>query len=86
MRQKLGFTSHRKLRTTIFPAGIGGLTQGVTVREMTAGFQIFGNGGKYYKPYTYYYVTDHDGNVINGMDNRTEMFHAGNFFLLLQPS
>ena len=33
---------------------IGG-SMGVTVREMTAGFQIFGNGGKYYEPYTYYY-------------------------------
>ena len=40
---------------------------------MTAGYQIFGNGGKYYKPYTYYYITDHDGNVIPGMDNRQEI-------------
>lgn len=46
---------------------IGG-SMGVTVREMTAGFQIFGNGGKYYEPYTYYYVEDSDGNVI--LDNR----------------
>lgn len=47
---------------------IGGMNGGVTVREMTAGYQIFGNGGKYYDPYTYYYVEDHDGNVI--LDNR----------------
>ena len=39
-----------------------------TVREMTAAFQIFGNQGQYNKPYTYYYVEDHDGNVI--IDNR----------------
>lgn len=47
---------------------IGGLTGGVTVREMAATFTYMGNGGKYYKPYTYYYVTDSDGNII--IDNR----------------
>ena len=44
---------------------------GVTVREMTAGFQVFGNGGRYYEPYTYYYVEDSDGNVI--LDNRDKI-------------
>ena len=73
MRQKLNFTTIENGDYNL-AAGIGGLTQGVTVREMTAGFQIFGNGGKYYQPYTYYYVTDHDGNVIPGMDNRNENF------------
>lgn len=72
MRQKLNFTSIEDSENNL-SAGIGGLKNGVTVREMTAGYQIFGNGGKFYKPYTYYYVTDHDGNVINGMDNRTEL-------------
>ncbi|WP_283608958.1 transglycosylase domain-containing protein [Faecalispora anaeroviscerum] len=47
---------------------IGGMNGGVTVKEMTAAYQMFGNGGQYYKPYTYYYVEDHDGNVI--LDNR----------------
>lgn len=47
---------------------IGGLTGGVTVREMAATFTYMGNGGKYFKPYTYYYVTDADGNTI--IDNR----------------
>lgn len=47
---------------------IGGLTGGVTVREMAATFTYMGNGGKYYKPFTYYYVTDSEGNVI--IDNR----------------
>lgn len=47
---------------------IGGMNGGVTVEEMTAANQMFGNGGKYYEPYTYYYVEDHDGNVI--LDNR----------------
>lgn len=73
MRQKLSVTSIENGDYNL-SSGIGGLTHGVTVREMTAAFQIFGNGGKYYKPYTYYYVTDHDGNVINGMDNRKVTF------------
>ncbi len=47
---------------------IGGQTEGVTVRDMTAAFCIFANGGVYHKPMTYYYVKDHDGNVI--LDNR----------------
>ena len=47
---------------------IGGLTGGVTVREMAAAFTYLGNGGKYYKPYTYLYVTDSEDNII--IDNR----------------
>ena len=31
---------------------------------MTAAYQVFGNGGKYYEPYTIYRIEDHDGNVI----------------------
>lgn len=54
----------------VLSMGIGG-SMGVTVREMAAGFQIFGNGGKYYEPYTYYYVEDSDGNVI--LDNRSNI-------------
>ncbi len=47
---------------------IGGMNGGVSVREMAAGYSYMGNGGLYYEPYTYYYVTDSEGNVI--IDNR----------------
>ena len=47
---------------------IGGFHGGTTVEEMTASYQMFCNGGYYYEPYTYYYVTDNDGNVL--LDNR----------------
>ncbi len=43
---------------------IGGLNGGVTVTEMAAAYNYMGNGGLYYKPYTYYYVTDCDDNTI----------------------
>ena len=47
---------------------IGGMEGGVTVREMASAMEYIGNGGLYYKPYTYYYVTDSNGNII--LDNR----------------
>lgn len=46
----------------------GGTHYGVTPREMTTAFQIFGNGGKFRKSYTYFYVTDRNDKVI--LDNR----------------
>lgn len=50
---------------------IGGMNGGVTVREMVAAYAYMGNGGKYYTPYTYYYVTDQNDNII--IDNREAM-------------
>lgn len=43
----------------------GGTNGGITTLEMAAAYATFGNGGKYYKPYCYYKVTDSTGeNVI----------------------
>lgn len=43
----------------------GGTNGGITTLEMAAAYASFGNGGKYYKPYCYYKVTDSTGeNVI----------------------
>ena len=47
---------------------LGGMEGGVTVREMASAVAYLGNGGKYYKPYTYYYITDQNNNII--IDNR----------------
>jgi len=70
LKEKLNFTSLLPADNNRAPMSIGGLSVGVTVREMTAGYQMFANGGKYYKPYTFYHVDDHDGNVI--LDNRDQ--------------
>lgn len=70
LKDKLHFTSLQPADNNIAPIAIGGMSEGVTVREMTAAFQIFANGGKFTEPYTYYYVEDHDGNVI--LDNRNK--------------
>lgn len=48
----------------IVAMSMGGVHGGATVREMTAAYIAFCNGGTYYEPYTYYYVTDQDNNII----------------------
>jgi penicillin-binding protein 1A len=63
LTKKLGFTSVIPEDKTLALA-IGALTDGVTLREMAGGFEIFGDGGKYTKPYTYTRVTDKDDNVL----------------------
>ncbi len=55
---------------TLSSMGTGGTITGTTAREMAAAYATFGNGGMYYEPYSYYYVTDIDGKVI--LDNRNE--------------
>lgn len=57
------------------PMATGSLTHGVTVLEMTTAYQAFGNGGYYYKGYSYYKVEDSKGNVIlqNNPENDKEV-------------
>ncbi len=43
---------------------VGGCSQGVTTLEMAAAFAMFGNNGYYFKPYSYYKVTNNDGTEI----------------------
>ena len=53
---------------------IGGLNGGMTVKEVATSYQIFGNGGQYNEPYTYYYVEDHDGNrILDNTNNVSEL-------------
>ncbi len=46
------------------PLAVGGTNTGVTTLEMSAAFAVFGNGGRYFEPYSYYKVTDRKGNII----------------------
>lgn len=46
------------------PMALGALTGGVTPLEMAGAYQIFGNGGLYYKPHFYTKVLDSDGNTV----------------------
>lgn len=40
---------------------VGGTSEGVTTLEMAAAYAMYGNNGYYYKPYSYYKVTNNDG-------------------------
>ncbi len=53
---------------TLSGLGVGGTSTGVTTLEMAAAFATFGNGGRYYQPYSYYKVVDRNGEVL--LDNR----------------
>ena len=51
------------------PLAVGGTNTGVTTLELAAAFATFGNGGRYFEPYSYYKVTDRNGNVILDRSN-----------------
>ncbi len=70
LTDKLNFTHLNEEHDIENMAGlsIGGFYGGTTVQEITAAYNIFCNGGYYYEPYTYYYVTDSEGEVL--LDNR----------------
>ena len=72
MTENLGFTTliagetrNGKLVTDkSLSMALGGLTDGVTVEEMTAAYAPFVNAGKYNKPTTYSKVIDASGKVV----------------------
>jgi penicillin-binding protein 1A len=51
------------------PLAVGGTNTGVTSLEMAAAFATFGNGGRYFEPYSYYKVTDRNGNTVLDRSN-----------------
>lgn len=67
------------------PLGLGALTDGVTVLEMAAAYQMLGNGGYYVKPYTFTRVEDVDGNVlIENKPNPTAVIGEDTAFIMNQ--
>ena len=46
------------------PMSVGALTNGVTLQDITAAYQIFGNGGKYYGSTFISRILDNSGNVV----------------------
>ena len=48
----------------IAPLSVGALTNGLTLKELVAAYQAFGNGGKYYSPTSYTQVVDARGQVV----------------------
>ena len=71
MTENLSFTTLTNDDMTAAGAlALGGLSKGVTTREMAAAYATFARGGVYTTPRTYTEVLDHNGNVI--LENKTE--------------
>lgn len=64
MTQKLGFTSLVDDDHSYGALALGGLTEGVTVREMAQGYTALANYGKYSEAKSYTKVLDADGKTI----------------------
>ncbi|MBE3594254.1 MAG: transglycosylase domain-containing protein, partial [Candidatus Carbobacillus altaicus] len=62
--QKMGITSFVPADNTAQTAAIGGLTNGVTVYEMTQAYSVFPNGGKLVQSYMIEKITDDEGKTI----------------------
>lgn len=86
LTQKLGMedslVSHRTTSSgstvtdiDLAPLALGGLTDGVTVREMAGAYGIFINNGDYVKPFTYSKVTYSDGEILISNED-IEPIHA----------
>lgn len=61
-----GLTLYQNGKTDIArsPMAVGALTNGVTLQDITTTYQIFGNGGKYYKSTFISKILDNSGNVV----------------------
>lgn len=64
MTKKLGFTSLTDNDKNLSALGLGGMTNGVSPKEMAAAYAVFANGGVYLTPHTYTKVLDGSGKVL----------------------
>ncbi len=64
LTQKLGISTLAEDEASHEALALGGLTYGVSVEELTAAYQIFGNGGVYNEPKYYTTVLNAQGEVV----------------------
>lgn len=64
LTEKLNFKHLTETDKSAASLALGGCTYGITPTESAAAFAIFGNGGVYYEPTTYYKVVDINGEII----------------------
>lgn len=70
LKNKLNISTLDAKDKNLSSLGLGGLTNGVSAKEMAAAYGTFANGGKYIKPYTYTKVVDSTGKVL--LENKPE--------------
>lgn len=78
LTEKMGFTTLTEDDEDLARLSIGSLSYGMTTLEMTAAYCAYGNGGKYYEPYSYYKVTDSNGDTLldNTLNSGEQIFSA----------
>jgi len=79
----MGVTTLTKSDMNYAPLSLGGLTQGITLKEWTAAYGMVANGGLYVKPITYTKVEDSNGTII--LQNKREekrVFSSGTAYVL----
>ncbi len=64
LQEQLGFTTLTGADDSLSAMALGYLDQGVSMTELAAAYQIFGNGGVYNEPCFYTRVTDSHGKVL----------------------
>lgn len=64
LTKKLNFKNITKSDKNPSSLALGGCTYGITPTESAAAYAIFGNGGVYYEPTTYYKIVDVNGDVV----------------------
>lgn len=64
MKNKFNFSKIVPADIAYSPLAVGGLTNGVSVLELTAAYSAIANDGVYIQPHTYTKVCDMDGNVL----------------------
>ena len=65
-----GVNGEIKTDIMLAPMALGALTDGVTVRDMASAYAVYGSGGYYNKPFTYY-------KVVSGEDEATSTLLEG---------
>lgn len=64
LQNRFQITTLKADDANIAPLSVGALTDGLTLKELVAAYQAFGNGGKYYKPTSYTLVEDAKGKAV----------------------
>lgn len=70
LTEKLNFKHLVEEDKNVSSLALGGCTYGITPTESAAAFAIFGNGGIYYEPTTYYKIVNVNGEVVLEQDKK----------------
>ncbi len=70
LTKKLGFKHLVEDDKNASSLALGGCTYGITPTESAAAFAVFGNGGVYFEPTTYYKVLDRNNEVVLQADTK----------------